>query len=94
MTRTDRKPLILSFLLGTNLIEGSDRDAQDLLIKGQWRVDANDGALLLMHKPLRTHIPEDVFQAFLDNPVLKNKWLVSEVWNCTGYFMYHFLRRE
>jgi hypothetical protein len=47
-----------------------------------------------MHKPLRTHIPEDVFQAFLDNPVLKNKWLVSEVWNCTGYFMYHFLRRE
>ena len=92
---TDRKSLILSLLFCTNPIEGSNRGAQDLLLKGQWRVDANDGALLLMYKPQRTHVPEEVFTApFLDDPILKNKWLVSDVWTCPGYYMYHFTRRE
>jgi hypothetical protein len=42
-----------------------------------------------MHKPRMTHIPDEFFlAASLHLPILKGKYVVSQVWNCPGFYMY------
>ncbi len=46
------------------------------------------GAILLMHKPRMAHVPDECFLASLHLPILKGKSVVSQVWNCPGFYMY------
>jgi hypothetical protein len=41
-----------------------------------------------MHKPRLTRVPDAFFQASLHIPVLKTKFVVYQVWNCPGFYMY------
>ena len=44
--------------------------------------------MLLMHKPRLTRVPDAFFKASLHIPVLKTKFVVYQVWNCPGFYMY------
>jgi len=64
-------------------------DAQDVLFTTQWQFNASRGAILLMYKPQMKSIPDEIFTpSLLGSPALKNKWVVSQVWTCPGFYMY------
>lgn len=56
---------------------------------GGWEFNSKRGAILLMHKAQLTRVPDAFFTtASLHIPALKNMYVVYEVWNCPGYYMY------
>jgi len=63
-------------------------NVQGIVFKSQWVFNNKRGAILLMHKPRMTHVPDEFFLASLHLSILKGKYVVSQVWNCPGYYMY------
>jgi len=57
-------------------------------MKGQWQFNDKRGAILLMHRPRLTRVPDEFFNAALHLPILKGKCVVHQVWNCPGFYMY------
>jgi hypothetical protein len=41
-----------------------------------------------MHRPRMVHVPDEFFPAALHLSILKGKCVVSQVWNCPGFYMY------
>jgi len=69
-------------------VKVDDKADTGLLLKGQWRFNSKRGAILLMHRPRMTRVPDEFFNASLHLPILKGKCLVYQVWNCPGFYMY------
>ncbi len=67
-----------------------DATDQDAVFKSQWQFNAKRGAVLLMHKPRLTRLPDAFFKApqTLKLSILKGKFVVYQVWNCPGFYMY------
>ncbi|KAI0004612.1 hypothetical protein BJV74DRAFT_763147 [Russula compacta] len=61
---------------------------QGLVFKSRWQFSSKRGAILLMHLPLMTRVPDEFLQHALELPILKGKKLVYEVWECPGFYMY------
>lgn len=61
-----------------------------IIFKSRWQFNSRRGAILLMHEPRMTRVPDEFFSApeSLHLPVLKGKYVVYQVWNCPGYYMY------
>ncbi|KAI9458823.1 hypothetical protein F5148DRAFT_1150944 [Russula earlei] len=59
-----------------------------VFFKGRWQFNSKRGAILLMHRPRMTRVPDEFFKASLQLPVLKGKCVVYQVWNCPGFYMY------
>ncbi|KAK7678967.1 hypothetical protein QCA50_014746 [Cerrena zonata] len=58
-------------------------------VKGSWQFDTKRGALLVMHEPCNTYIPpKALLKKLLNVPVLKNKYLVTEIFSCPAYSLY------
>jgi len=69
------------------------RDAsggQDPVFKSQWQFNSRRGAILLMHKPRLTRVPDTFFKTGDTHkiPILKAKFVVYQVWDCPGFYMY------
>lgn len=62
--------------------------AGGVLIESQWQFNSKRGAVLLMHKPRTTRVPDGFFAESIHIPILRNKCVVNQVWDCPGYFMY------
>ena len=62
--------------------------AEGILFESQWQFNSNQGAVLLMYKPRITRVPGGFFSESARVPILKNKRVVYQVWDCPGYFMY------
>jgi len=57
--------------------------------KGQFKFSSRRGVLLIMSRPLCSHVPPKVLLKHLvDIPILKNKVLVTEVISCPAYCFY------
>jgi len=76
--------------LGVNADAGAEiPNVQGIVFESRWLFNNKRGAILLMHKPRMTHIPDEFFlAASLHLPILKGKYVVSQVWNCPGFYMY------
>jgi hypothetical protein len=61
---------------------------QGIVFRSRWQFNRKRGAVLLMHRPRMTHIPDEFFPASLHLPILKGKSVVSQVWDCPGFYMY------
>ena len=40
-----------------------------------------------MHRPRLSWLPDEFFMATLHLPILKDMWVVNQVWNCPGFDM-------
>ena len=91
LERKPRTPLESSFVL-TPTFMGARRNvatAPGLVFRWQWQFNSRRGAILLMHRPQMTRVPDQFFNPeTLCLPVLKNKRVVYQAWNCHGYYMY------
>jgi hypothetical protein len=92
--KLERKSRFLgySFIWTTHLI-GRRRNVptvQGAVLRCRWQFNTKRGAILLMHRPRMTRVPDEFFAASdtLHLPVLKNKCVVYQVWTCPGYYMY------
>jgi len=67
-----------------------DATDQDAVFKSQWQFNAKRGAVLLMHKPRLTRLPDAFFKTSqtLNISILKGKFVVYQAWNCPGFYMY------
>jgi len=63
---------------------------QGIVFKSRWQFNSRRGAILLMHRPQLTRVPDEFFAASesLCLSDLKGKCIVYQVWNCPGYYMY------
>jgi hypothetical protein len=61
---------------------------EGVVLRAEWKFTKKRGAAMSMYKPQITRVPEDFFQAAVSLPVLKDKYIVYEVWQSRGYFMY------
>ncbi|KAI0004598.1 hypothetical protein BJV74DRAFT_881176 [Russula compacta] len=59
-----------------------------VVFKSRWRFNDKRGAILLMHRPQMTIVPDEFFKVSVQIPILKGKCLVYQTWNCPGFFMY------
>jgi len=64
------------------------------MFKSRRQFNDKRGAILLMHKPRMTHVPNEFFLASPRLPIPNGKFVVSQVWNCPGFYMYLSNRRE
>jgi len=63
--------------------------APGVIFKWQWQFNSKRGAVLLMHTPQLTRVPDQFFNSeTLRLPILRGKMVVYQTWNCPGYFMY------
>ncbi|KAH9056486.1 hypothetical protein EDB87DRAFT_1636328 [Lactarius vividus] len=69
--------------LGANLL-----GIQGLVFKSRWQFNSKRGAVLLMYQPRLITVPDAFFTETRDVPILKNKSVVYQVFNCPGFFMY------
>lgn len=61
---------------------------QGLVFRSHWQFNSKRGAVLLMYRPRLISVP-DVFLSEARNvPILKNKSVVCQVFNCPGFYMY------
>ncbi|KAI0300385.1 hypothetical protein BC826DRAFT_905835 [Russula brevipes] len=65
-------------------------DVQGVDFNTRWQFNKKRGAILLMHKPRLSRVPDAFFKVFesLNIDVLKGKYVVYQAWNCPGYYMY------
>ncbi|KAI0283242.1 hypothetical protein BC826DRAFT_1110231 [Russula brevipes] len=61
---------------------------KDLIFQSWWQFNKKRGAVLLMHRPRRTYIPDEFFEVSRGVRILKGKFVVTETWDCPGYFWY------
>ncbi|KAH9969490.1 hypothetical protein BC827DRAFT_1262721 [Russula dissimulans] len=63
---------------------------QGIVFKSRWQFNSRRGAILLMHRPRLTRVPDEFFAASesFRLPDLRGKCIVYQVWNCPGYYMY------
>jgi hypothetical protein len=69
--------------LGANLL-----GTQDLVFKSHWKFNSKRGAVLLMYRPRLISVPDTFFSETRYVPILKNKSVVYQVFNCPGFYMY------
>ncbi|KAH9167270.1 hypothetical protein EDB89DRAFT_2115623 [Lactarius sanguifluus] len=69
--------------LGANLL-----GIQGLVFKSRWQFNSKRGAVLLMYQPRLITVPDAFFTETQDVPILKNKSVVYQVFNCPGFYMY------
>jgi len=59
-----------------------------IVFQGRWQFKNACGAILVMHRPRMTWVPDTFFNASLHLPILKGKSVVYQVWDCPGFCMY------
>jgi len=69
-------------------VKADEKEDTDILPKIRWQFNDKRGAVLLMHRPRMTHVPDEFFDASLHLPILKGKQVVYHVWNCPGFYLY------
>lgn len=69
--------------LGANFL-----GTQGLVFRSHWQFNSRRGAVLLMHQPRLTIVPDALFSEIRGVPILKNKSVVYQVFNCPGFYMY------
>ncbi|KAI9458822.1 hypothetical protein F5148DRAFT_315756 [Russula earlei] len=79
---------IPSFEVRGSEIRPDDGEDSGHLLRSRWQFNSKRGAVLLMHRPRMTRVPDEFFKASLHLPVLKGKCVVYQVWNCPGFYMY------
>lgn len=88
----ERKSQVQSFNLSqqikSHLRHRNIPTGQGLVFKSRWKFNSQRGAILLLHKPLMTRVPDEFLQHALHLPILKGKKLVHEIWECPGFYMY------
>ncbi|KAH8105747.1 hypothetical protein DFH11DRAFT_1518399 [Phellopilus nigrolimitatus] len=57
-------------------------------LKGQWQFNHSRGALLIMHMPRITRVPDEFLAESLSRGLLKGKTLVTHVYSCPAYALY------
>jgi len=62
--------------------------AQGVIFQSRWQFKKKRGAILLMHRPRMTWVPDTFFGPSYHLPMLKGKCVVYQVWNCPGFYMY------
>ncbi|KAH9035741.1 hypothetical protein EDB85DRAFT_840328 [Lactarius pseudohatsudake] len=67
---------------------GGATEDQGLVHKSRWQFNAKRGAILLMHRPRLTCVPDGFLVEGLDLPILKRKVVAEQVYNCPGFYMY------
>ncbi|KAH9998003.1 hypothetical protein BJV77DRAFT_787659 [Russula vinacea] len=63
-------------------------NVQNIVFQSRWQFNNKRGAILLMHRPRMTHVPDEFFHASLHLPILKGKCVVSQAWSCPGFYIY------
>ncbi|KAH8115659.1 hypothetical protein DFH11DRAFT_1834576 [Phellopilus nigrolimitatus] len=61
---------------------------EDASLKGQWQFNDSRGALLIMHMPRITRVPDEFLAKSLESGLLKDKTLVTHVYSCPAYALY------
>ncbi|KAI9442790.1 hypothetical protein BJY52DRAFT_1229136 [Lactarius psammicola] len=69
--------------LGANFL-----GTQGLVFRSRWQFNSKRGAVLLMHRPRLISVPDAFFTETHNVPILKNKSVVYQVFNCPGFYMY------
>lgn len=82
----EREHQVSEFHLITRLIERIS--VQGIIFQSQWQFNHKRGAVLLMHRPRRTYVPDGFFEVSRGIRVLEGKFVVSEIWESPGYFWY------
>ena len=62
--------------------------AQGLVFRTHWQFNSRRGAVLLMYQPQLISVPDALFNEIRNVPILKNKSVVYQVFNCPGFYMY------
>ncbi|KAH8105761.1 hypothetical protein DFH11DRAFT_1277520 [Phellopilus nigrolimitatus] len=57
-------------------------------LKGQWKFNHSRGALLIMHMPSITRVPDEFLDKSLADGLLRDKTLVTRVYKCPAYALY------
>ncbi|KAH8105755.1 hypothetical protein DFH11DRAFT_1277139 [Phellopilus nigrolimitatus] len=63
-------------------------DFAEASLKGQWKFNESRGALLIMHVPRITRVPDEFLAESLGRGLLKGKTLVTHVYSCPAYALY------
>lgn len=61
---------------------------QGLVSRSRWQFNAKRGAILLMYRPRLISVPDAFFSNIRNAPILINKSVVCQVFNCPGFYMY------
>ncbi|KAN0132126.1 hypothetical protein V8E53_010045 [Lactarius tabidus] len=63
-------------------------DDQHVALKSRWQFNNKRGAILLMHRPRLICLLDSLFAQMSHLPMLKNKEVARQVYNCPGFYMY------
>ena len=83
----ERESQVSGFHL-TNLSNRTYISVKDLVFPSRGKFDNKPGAVLLMHRPRRTYIPDEFFEASRGVSILEGKFVVTETWESPGDFWY------
>src|SRR6266702_1486222 len=61
---------------------------QGRVVRSRWHFNSKRGAVLVMYQPRLISVPDAFFQETHNVPILKNKSVVYQVFNCPGFYMY------
>ncbi|KAI0259830.1 hypothetical protein BC834DRAFT_598188 [Gloeopeniophorella convolvens] len=60
-----------------------------IALKSKWKFSSKRGAILLMHEPQMTYVPDEFLSEVLKRKdILKDKCVVNQVYTCSGFYMY------
>jgi hypothetical protein len=62
-------------------------DDRPIVLKSRWQFNSKGGAVLLMYRLRLFRVPKGFFDEF-DLPILKRKVVVTQVYECPGFYMH------
>jgi hypothetical protein len=71
----------------TVVFSSTTADDRPIVLKSRWQFNSKGGAVLLMYRLRLFRVPKGFFDEF-DLPILKRKVVVTQVYECPGFYMH------